>query len=68
MDDNSFFRSALSDFAFDAAYGDSIRHLYNSGYTPQRIKDYLGTESLTIERISEVIEKYEKSKKGPDTN
>ena len=41
MDNNSFFRSALSDFAFDAAYGDSIRHLHNSGFTPQRIKDYL---------------------------
>lgn len=61
MDDNSFFRSALSDFAFDAAYGDSIRHLYNRGFTPQRIKDYLGAESLTLERICEVIEKYKRS-------
>ena len=68
MDDNSFFRSALSDFAFDAAYGDSIRHLHNSGFTPQRIKDHLGAESLTIERICKVIEKYEKSKKADDTN
>lgn len=66
MSDNSFFKNALSDFAFDAAYGDSIRHLHNSGYTPQRIKDYLGSESLTIERICEVIEKYENSKKKQD--
>lgn len=62
MDDNSFFKSALSDFAFDAAYGDSIRHLYKSGYTPKRIKEYLGAESLTIEKICEVIDKYEKSR------
>ena len=62
MDNNDFFRAALSDFAFDAAYGDSIRHLYNSGFTPERIKDYLGCESLTLERINEVIKKYEDSK------
>ena len=62
MDDNSFFKNALSDFAFDAAYGDSIRHLYNSGFTPERIKDYLEAPSLTIEKIREVIDNYEKSK------
>ena len=68
MDGNLFFKNALSDFAFDAAYGDSIRHLHNSGYTPQRIKDYLGAESLTLERICEVIDKYERSKDKQDTN
>lgn len=68
MDDNSFFRNALSDFAFDAAYGDSIRHLYKSGFTPQRIKDYLGSESLTIEKICEVIEKYEQGLKEKEPN
>ena len=68
MNDNSFFKSALSDFAFDAAYGDSIRHLYNSGFTPKRIKEYLGAESLTIEKICEVIEKYERSKDGNTPN
>ena len=68
MDGNSFFKNALSDFAFDAAYGDSIRHLHNSGYTPQRIKDYLGAESLTLERICEVIDKYERTKDKQDTN
>ncbi len=68
MDGNSFFKNALSDFAFDAAYGDSIRHLHNSGYTPQKIKDYLGAESLTLERICEVIDKYERTKDKQDTN
>ena len=62
MDSNGFFRQALSDFAFDAAYGDSIRHLHNSGFTPERIKSYLGVESLTLEKINEVIDKYERSK------
>ncbi len=64
MTDDSYFRNALSDFAFDVSYGDSIRHLHNSGFTPQRIKDYLGSDSLTVERICEVIEKYERSR-GP---
>ena len=68
MDDNSFFKNALSDFAFDAPYGDSIRHLYNSGYTPERIKDYLGAQSLTIEKICDVIDKYEKSKEKDSPN
>ena len=67
MDNNDFFKQALSDFAFDAAYGDSIRHLHDSGYTPERIKDYLGAPSLTLERIREVIEKYEK-RKGSQVN
>lgn len=58
MGNNSFFREALSDFAFDAAYGDSIRHLYDSGYTPEQIREYLKAESLTTDRIQEVIDKY----------
>lgn len=67
MDNNDFFKQALSDFAFDAAYGDSIRHLHDSGYTPERIKDYLGAPSPTLERIREVIEKHEK-RKGSQAN
>lgn len=58
MGENSYFREALSDFAFDAAYGDSIRHLHDSGYTPAQIREYLKTQALTEERIREVIEKY----------
>ena len=65
MGENSYFREALSDFAFDAAYGDSIRHLHDSGYTPAQIREYLKTQALTEERIQEVIDKY----KGiPDVN
>ena len=58
MGENSYFREALSDFAFDAAYGDSIRHLHDSGFTPAQIREYLKTEALTEERIQEVIDKY----------
>lgn len=58
MGENSYFREALSDFAFDAAYGDSIRHLYDSGFTPAQIREYLKTEALTEKRIQEVIDKY----------
>lgn len=58
MGENSYFREALSDFAFDAAYGDSIRHLHDSGYTPAQIREYLKTEALTEKRIQEVIDKY----------
>lgn len=65
MGENGYFREALSDFAFDAAYGDSIRHLHNSGYTVKQIKEYLGAEALTEKRISEVIDRYNGS--GSDT-
>ena len=58
MGENSYFREALSDFAFDAAYGDSIRHLHDSGFTPAQIREYLKTEALTEKRIQEVIDKY----------
>ena len=58
MGENSYFREALSDFAFDAAYGDSIRHLHDSGFTPAQIREYLKTEALTEIRIQEVIDKY----------
>ena len=55
--DNSYFKKALSDFAFDVAYGDSIKHLYESGYSPQDIKKHLQS-SLTTEQITSVISKY----------
>ena len=61
MENTRHFKKALADFAFDAAYGDSIRHLHNSGYTPEEIKSYLGADSLTVERICEVIEKSEQA-------
>ena len=62
MSNNKYFREALTDFAFDAAYGDSIRHLYDSGYTPAQIKEYLGSEALTEQKICEVIDKYNGTK------
>lgn len=58
MSDNRYFKEALTDFAFDAAYGDSIRHLYDRGYTPKQIRKHLGAQALTEQRIQEVIEKY----------
>ena len=57
-DNNSYFKKALSDFAFDAAYGDSIRHLYRKGYSPEAIKKHLNCESLSIERIEYVIDRF----------
>jgi hypothetical protein len=60
-DNNDYFKKALSDFAFDAAYGDSIRHLYRKGYSPEAIKKHLNCESLSIERISSVIDRFKDS-------
>ena len=60
-DNNSYFKKALSDFAFDVAYGDSIRHLYRKGYSPEAIKKHLDCESLSIERISYVIDRFKES-------
>ncbi|MCR5420925.1 MAG: hypothetical protein K6E98_07965 [Lachnospiraceae bacterium] len=58
FENDSYFKKALSDFAFDSAYGDSIRHLYDKGYTSDQIKSYLGSPSLSIKKINEVIDKY----------
>ena len=60
MSTDKYFKAALADFAFDAAYGDSIRHLHNRGFTPEEIKDHLEADSLSLERITEVIEKHER--------
>ena len=68
MENTGHFKKALADFAFDAAYGDSIRHLHNSGYTPEEIKSHLGADSLTVKRIQEVIEKSEQSVLNNDCN
>ena len=64
MSNNKYFREALTDFAFDAAYGDSIRHLHDSGYTPAQIKEHLGNEGLSEKKICEVIEKYNGTKQN----
>lgn len=66
MSDNRYFKAALSDFAFDAAFGDSIRHLHNSGYTPEEISEYLDSGSLSADRIREVISRYESVKTDSD--
>ena len=65
-DNSSYFKKALSDFAFDAAYGDSIRHLYRKGYSPEAIKEHLNCESLSIEKISQVIDRFCDSYDSPD--
>ncbi len=59
IDNDSYFKKALSDFAFDAAYGDSIRHLYLKGYSPEAIKKHLDCESLSIEKIKLVIDRFD---------
>ena len=60
-DNDSYFKKALSDFAFDAAYGDSIRHLYRKGYSPETIKEHLDAKSLSVEMIKHVIDRIESS-------
>jgi hypothetical protein len=65
---DSYFKKALSDFAFDAAYGDSIRHLYKKGYSPEAIKEHLEAKSLSIEKIKDVIAKFEDSCSTFDPN
>lgn len=66
MSDNKYFKAALSDFAFDAAFGDSIRHLHNSGYTPEEIYKYLDSGSLSVDRIRDVIRRYEDTRNDND--
>ncbi|MCR5508892.1 MAG: hypothetical protein K6F34_09415 [Lachnospiraceae bacterium] len=61
MEQNGYMKKALSDLAFDVSFGDSIRHLHNSGYTPEEIVKYFDTSTLTEDKVREVIAKYESS-------
>ncbi len=61
MTEDKYFKSALADLSFDVAYGDSIRHLYDKGFSNEEIKEHLET-TLSLDRIQAVIDKYEEDK------
>lgn len=65
MEDNKYFRQALSNFVSEAAYAGAVRHLYNAGYSVKKIKEEIGYP-VSEEKIRKVIEDYEAAKNSPD--
>lgn len=52
-----YFQNALSDFTFDAAGGQAIRHLVNTGYTAEQILHQLDYP-VPMTKIRQTITKY----------
>ncbi|MBP9995970.1 MAG: hypothetical protein KBT19_01685 [Lachnospiraceae bacterium] len=62
-EEQRYFKKALHNFTYDVACGDAIRHLYDLGYSPEKIRDRLDYKT-TIENITKTIEEYEKNKQS----
>ena len=54
MSEQDYFRSALSDFTFEAASGGAIRHLADLGYTVKQISENL-TYPTPYERVRKTV-------------
>lgn len=61
MAENEYFKAALSSFTFDAACGDSIRHLCDLGYSAQQIQKELAF-SVSVEKIENIMEQHRNNK------
>lgn len=57
MSEQEYFRSALSDFTFEAASGGAIRHLADLGYTVKQITEKL-TYPTPYERVRKTVWKH----------
>lgn len=66
MDDNRYFKEALSSFTADAAYADAVRRLHDTGMGVAEIKKNL-LVSVSEETIEKVIQDYEARKNSPDS-
>lgn len=65
MEENQYFQKALSNFTAEYAYAGAVRHLYDLGYSPEKIKEQVGYP-VSIEKIEKVIADYEKVKNSPE--
>lgn len=63
--DNKYFKEALASMAASYAYVDAIKHLYDQGYSPEKIKRNL-TYPVSIEKIERVIAEYQEELKKPE--
>ncbi len=55
--DNQYFKNALSDFAYDVAFGAQIRHLADLGYTINQILPQLDL-AIPYRKVQETITNY----------
>lgn len=59
--ENTYFQQALSAMVTNYAYGDAVRHLYDSGLSAEEIYKKIDYPVL-LEKIKKVIKDYEKKK------
>lgn len=64
--ENKYFQEALASMVAKAAYVDSVRHMYDSGYSVEDIHKNIGYP-VSVEKIEKVIEDYEAEKASPDS-
>ena len=62
---SEFQKEALSSFVFDVAGRKAIRHLYDTGFSAEMIKERLDYP-VSLSRIEMEIELYEKEKQRDD--
>ncbi len=65
MAENRYFQTALANFTADVAYAADVKHLYDLGYTVERIHRVL-TYPVPQERIQQVIDEYRALKNSPE--
>ena len=65
MAENRYFQETLSSFTSEFAYAGAVRHLYELGYSPQRIQSEL-LYPVSLEKINRVIEEYERALNNPE--
>lgn len=64
--DNKYFIEALSSMVNNAAYGDAIKHMHDSGLSKEEIYEKL-EYPVSIEKIEAYISDYEKKKASEDS-
>lgn len=63
--EDKYFQKALSNMTSEFAYAGAVRHLYDLGYSAERIKQEI-SYPVSLEKITRVMEEYEKKKNSPE--
>ena len=63
--ENTYFQQALSAMVTNYAYGDAVRHLYDSGLSAEEIYKKIDYP-VSLEKIKKVIKDYEKKKSSDE--
>ena len=65
MAENTCFQKALANFTAEFAYVGAVKHLHDLGLPPEKIREQL-SYPVSLEKIQQVIQEYEKEKANPE--